>query len=489
MLQKQFSLALAILVATVGASRLATAAAEMSDAEAWQSLPKYEYGQDMAALLTIDRAVIKAMVAPETRAACAARLAGLLADGHATPAAREYICFQLRQIGTPAQVPVLAEMLQEPETAQTARYALEQIPGDEASAALRKGLETLKGKWLLGVIDSLAVRKDMTAVPALERLADDQDQEVAAAALVALGRIGGDRAFAFLIARAEKAPVPMPRPLAVAILRQTQAMAEAGNRQSAMAIFDKLSQVGQPQGIRRAALEGLLRAQGEKADATILAWFTDKDPERRLVAAGHLNELRREQIAGLRARLTELPEGNRLAVVETATTRLGQAMLPVAISMVKGDKPELRLAGLRCLGLLGDKSVIPLLLDQLSDDEPVRETAQGALAQLPRADVVPVLLEALNARPAVRPSVIGVLTLLHCREAIDPLIELAAQANPDVYGPALEGIAQIAAPHDALVSVIAAPDDTDVPRLVQLLLRVEPGRHRDKVEQIGRAHV
>ena len=74
-------------------------------------------------------------------------------------------------------------------------------------------------------------------------------------------------------------------------------------------------------------------------------------------------------------------------------------MLPVAISMVKGDKPELRLAGLRCLGILGDKLVIPLLLDQLSGDEPMREAAQGALAQLPRADVVPALLEALMLDP------------------------------------------------------------------------------------------
>ena len=158
-------------------------------------------------------------------------------------------------------------------------------------------------------------------------------------------------------------------------------------------------------------------------------------------------------------------------------------MLPVAISMVQGDKPELRLAGLRSLGIIGDKSVIPLLLDHLSGDEPVREAAQSALAQLPRADIVAALLAAIQTRPASRPGVIGVLTLLHCREAIDPLIEIAAQADPQVYGPALEGLSEIAAPHDALVSVTAAPDDSDVPRLVKLLLRVEPGRHRDTVER------
>ena len=253
MLQKRYCFALAILVTVVGANRSGTTAAEMSDGEAWQALPKYEYGQDMSALLAIDRAVIKAMATPETRSACAARLASLLADRRTTLPARQYICFQLRQIATPAQVPVLAEMLAQPDTSQMARYVLEQIPGNAASAALRKGLEALKGNLLLGAIDSLAVRRDEAAVPALERLADDQDQEVASAAVGALGRIGGDRAFTFLSTRAEKAPIPMPTPLAVVMLRQAHAMVESGNVESAKAIFDKLSQVGQPRSIRRAA--------------------------------------------------------------------------------------------------------------------------------------------------------------------------------------------------------------------------------------------
>ncbi|MDZ7619037.1 MAG: hypothetical protein U1E05_18675, partial [Patescibacteria group bacterium] len=68
--------------------------------EAWKAMPAYEHGQDMAPLLAIDRAVIEAMATPETRAACAARLAKLLDDSAATLAAKQHASMQLRQIGT-----------------------------------------------------------------------------------------------------------------------------------------------------------------------------------------------------------------------------------------------------------------------------------------------------------------------------------------------------------------------------------------------------
>ena len=180
-------------------------AAEVPIEEAWKALPKYEHGQDMAALLAIDRAVIEAMATPQARSACAARLAALLEAEGTTPAARQYICLQLRQVGTPAEVPLLRKLLASPETSEIARYALEAIPGEESLGALRCGLTTLKGKTLVGVINSLAARKDAGSVEALIGLADSKDKEVARAALWALGNIASDRATEFLCARAEKA--------------------------------------------------------------------------------------------------------------------------------------------------------------------------------------------------------------------------------------------------------------------------------------------
>ena len=117
-----------------------------------------------------------------------------MTDAKTTLPAKQFICFKLQVVGTPAQVPVLAAMLDDAKTAEMALAALEQIPGDASLAVLRAGLAKYQGKPLVGVINSLANRKDAGSVAALGKLADGTDAEVAAAALWSLGRIGGPEA-------------------------------------------------------------------------------------------------------------------------------------------------------------------------------------------------------------------------------------------------------------------------------------------------------
>ena len=102
----------------------------------------------------------------------------------------------------------------------------------------------------------------------------------------------------------------------------------------------------------------------------------------------------------------------------------------------------------------------------------VTEAAKAALASLPKKEVTATLLKALEEKPVLRVPVIDVLIDLKCYDAIDPLVEIAANADAAVYGPALTGLRGI-----------ADPDKTDIPRLVKLLLRTEPGKHRDEVEK------
>jgi HEAT repeat protein len=439
-------------------------AAEMPVEDAWKALPKYEPGQDMAALLAIDRAVIDAMTSPQTRSACAARLASVLADADTTPAARQYICLQLRQIGTAAEVPLLAELLMKPETSQIARYALETIPGPEAASALRGALTTLDGKLLLGVIQSVAARKDAAAVPTLVGLADSSDRQVADAAIWALGNVADDQAIAFLTSRADKAGIPTPQGVAVPLLRCATVLAESERAEVAQAIYTMLSQSNQTPAIRRAALQGTLALSGGQMMTTVLAWFSGSDPDRRRIAAGRLHTLSNEQLDRLLSQLPDLPDGSKLAVMELAASRRGKQVLPMLISLMKSDKPELRLAGVRFLGMVGDASVIPQLVEMLSADNDLNQAAQDALLNLPRAEVTAALLDALKNRPANRVPVIAVLVKLKCYDAIDPLVEIALQTDPAVYGPALDGLCGI-----------ADPDKTDIPRLVKLLLQTEPG--------------
>ena len=441
-------------------------AAEMTADEAWKAMPKYEPGQDMGALLTINRQVIGAMQSPQAQSVCAAKLADLLHRSDTTTAARQYICLQLRQVGTAAQVPLLSQMLVKPETSEMARYALESIPGAEAVAVLRAGLTSLQGESLVGAVNSVAARKDQDAVVALQKLADSSDQLLGKAAIRALGSIADGASTDFLVARAEKAGGPTDQTLCVALLR----CADAGRHSKA--IYTILSQADQPATIRRAALEGLLRLEGDEAEATVLAWFSSEDADRRRIAAGHLHGLPDEQLDKLLARLADLPDAGKLAVVEVSAARRGAEMLPIVMSLVEASSLDLKRAGIRCLGMIGDASTIPVLVDMLAVGDEATEAAQEALASLPRKEVATALLETLESRPALRVPAIAILVDLKCYGAIDPLVRIAANADPAEYGPALDGLRGI-----------ADPDKTDIPRLVKLLLQSEAGKHRDEVER------
>ena len=71
-----------------------------------------------------------------------------------------------------------------------ARYALERIPGEAVSKALRDAAGKLTGELKIGMINSLAARRDAGSVPMLVGLLKSSDAQVASAAASALGRIG-----------------------------------------------------------------------------------------------------------------------------------------------------------------------------------------------------------------------------------------------------------------------------------------------------------
>jgi HEAT repeat protein len=447
------------------------AVAEMSAEDAWKALPTYEYGQDMAPLLAIDHEVTQAMASAQSRSACAARLAGLLESAQTTPAARQFVCVKLQQVGTPAQILLLTKLLANAETSEIARQTLEAIPGEDSAAAIRNALGVLKGRPLTGAINSVGVRRDGKAVAKLQELAVCSDNLVAEAAIRALGRIADEQATMFLTSLAEKAPAPMPRTLAVAWLKCADACVSSKAVDKAKTIYTRLGRSDESQGIRNAAMEALFRLEKDQA-ATVLAWIAGSDSVQRRIAAGHLACLSAAQLDQLAERLADLPDDTKTVVLETLSMRQGASRLSLMLKAAQSDKPELRLVGIRGLGAMADSSTLPFLMDRLADGGDVSKAAQEALSRLPRKVVTQELLEAMQKRPEILPGAIEILADLRCYEAIDPLLRLAANEDPRTYEPALEGLRRI-----------ADPDKHDVPRLVSLLLKVPQGRQHDEVER------
>ena len=97
-------------------------------------------------------------------------------------------CKRLAVIGTEDAVEALAELLSDETLAHYARYALEPIPDPSVDKALHDALGKLKGKQLIGVINSIGNRQDPKALPGLTKLLADPDPQVAAAAAAAIGR-------------------------------------------------------------------------------------------------------------------------------------------------------------------------------------------------------------------------------------------------------------------------------------------------------------
>ncbi len=136
----------------------------------WEACAALEYGADRSFAWSVREQVINSTA--EGRGRVEERLLKALRLPHCSAAGRAFLCQMLALAGSAACVPDLAALLKQPEAVELARYALEAIPGPEASAALRAGLGDVSGPARAGLIGSIAMRRDRAAIPALTAIRD-----------------------------------------------------------------------------------------------------------------------------------------------------------------------------------------------------------------------------------------------------------------------------------------------------------------------------
>jgi HEAT repeat protein len=103
-------------------------------------------------------------------------------QGNSPPAEKAITCKKLAIYGSKEAVPALAALLLDPELTSWVRTALEAIPDPAAAAALRDALPKAEGRVLIGIINSVGVKRDSQAVSALVDKLHGSDPDVAAAA-------------------------------------------------------------------------------------------------------------------------------------------------------------------------------------------------------------------------------------------------------------------------------------------------------------------
>ena len=176
---------------------------------------------------------------------------------------KDAACARLKRIGTVSCVPALATLLTDKDLSHSARYALEPMADPAAGKALVEAVARTSGGNRIGIINSLAMRKESSAVPALISLLQDTDSTTACAAASALGELDDPDALSTLQSALQKSKPPVRRAIVDACLRAGNRMLNSRNNATAVSVFQQLFKDEPEESIREAAFAGSFGPQAK----------------------------------------------------------------------------------------------------------------------------------------------------------------------------------------------------------------------------------
>lgn len=166
-------------------------------------------------------------------------------------------CERLAVIGDKDSVQALAGLLGDEKLSDFARIALQALPFPEAGRALREALSTTKGPALAGVVNSLACRQDIEAVPAILALAKQPES----GALPALARLATPDALAAICDALKQTSGVKDHPVWQAVLEAAARQIAGSHKPKAAELLTSLLAAKPPMPIASAANQLLERAK------------------------------------------------------------------------------------------------------------------------------------------------------------------------------------------------------------------------------------
>jgi len=436
---------LGTLVALLAAT---SAVLAQAPADPYRDVLTYQFGQPRTALATVEEQIRTSK--PEELPAIEAELFKVLQNPAATADCKDWVCRQLRQVGSERAVPALTPLLADKQLSTVARLALQSIPGVKVDEALREVLGKLPGDLKAGVIQSLGARGDHQAVPLLAPLAGDKDPVVAEMALYALGHIGGPEALKAVQAAA--VPETLNRYKSHAVLLIAEGMASAQPAEAA-AIYQGVYRQSGDAVIKTAALRGIVLTDKANAGPVVAAALKSDDAKLRLAAAKFVCELGRgDMLRTALADLGSLSADTQLAILGLVNDK---AAMPAVLATAKATDETIRVAALTALGRVGDASNAAMLLQVAATGTgALQAAARQSLQQLRGAEVDQALMGIVQAgEPATCAEAIRALAVRSATIAVPLLLKVAAEGQAAVQAEAF-GALGVLAETDALPAVV-----------------------------------
>lgn len=370
----------------------------------------------------------------------AAQLISVLQSGAASLQEKDAACAMLKRIGGAPAVPALAALLADENLSHSACYALESMSCPEAGQALLAALPKTKGLLQVGIIQSLAQRREAQAAPALIKLLSAPDPQVALAAASALGRIGGPDApqalFAALSATRAADPAMAAKRAALcdALLAIANQALDQNDKPRAASIFKTLQASPAPDHLRLAAFQGLIRA-ADDARALELVRFgiQANDAPIQMAALQMARQLGNPKLTGLLcASLDQASPALQAALVEALRQRNDPSAAPSLISLIKANRDTtLTACAIAALGDLGDASAVACLAEAAArSDANQKKAARQALLDLRRGDASSAMVAQLaSATPAAQSELVRALAGRGEKTVAPQLVRLAREGS------------------------------------------------------------
>lgn len=402
------------------------------------------------------------------------------------PASEKAItCKRLAIYGGEDSVPALVALLPDRQLSSWARIALEAIPGPAADAALRKAAGELEGRLLVGVINSIGVRRDEGAVDHLVRRLKDSDADVASAAAVALGQVGNAQATRALEQSLAETQGSVRADVARAIILSAEQRLADGNAAEAVRLYDKIRATDLPEQRILEATRGAILAR--RSDGVPLLVELLRSHDKRRFGLG-LNTTRamsgRAVTEALVAELGQAAPDRQVLFIHALADRNDPAVMPTVLQAATGGPKTVRAAALQVLPQVGDASCVPALLKvAIEPDEELTQAAKAVLQKLEGKEVDRKIASRLaGADGKMREVLIELAGRRRIADTKTALLEAADDSDVQIRALALAALGRMVGLRDAsvLITRVVSPKHAEDKEAAEEALRYACVRMPDR---------
>ncbi len=254
----------------------------------------------------------------------------------------------------------------------------------------------MTGNELLGVINSLGVRRSSSACEPLAKLVAGADSKVATAAILALGKIGNPQSEPVLLAALNTDQLERRSAAAEACVRLAEAYTKREQTSEAVRVCRAVRSSQAAANWKASAARAEIVADPEHRLERLVELLQADDSalfEMGLVTAREIQDA--NVTAALMELLPKLAADKQTQILHVLRDRADQQALPAVSELVQSASPQVQVAALEALGTLGNTTCLTQLVElhESSSEPTVRSAAWEALRALPGAEVNSALAE------------------------------------------------------------------------------------------------